>query len=316
MVTPPGVPGWTESGLQAIRARLWPTFTLDLAHRAAKPAQVGLRKRGGGMAQITLDMVKTVMRTEPHAVELVLERAFADIVAGQQNFILFDGGANTGWHTVRFLRRPGCAKLYAIEADPYIAQTWRENMEKWNVAALPPELELVQKALQNDPAVTSIPWKSSPTHPGRASIVSLATSDRTIHSGDASVKYRDVFEVPATTVDAILANETRRLPLLKLDLEGADFLAIRGAEAVMTRDRPIVAFENASIAPDVHGYTRDEMLGHFASLGYVMCNFTGHPVTKSDMFSFYEAWACPADQVDSLRILIEDAFHQTVAEIT
>lgn len=251
--------------------------------------------------------LRAVAQRVPHILEQILERTFARLVDGKTDYAIFDGGANLGWHTIRFLRLPGCRRVYAVEADPFIASTFHKNMTDWKAAASPADLVVVEKALQQDPAVTAISWMSSPSHPGRASIVSLADSAATIHSGDSSVEYRERFDVPATTIDQILANEPLPLPILKLDLEGADFIAMTGAKHTMKTARPVIAFENSALAPKVHGYTTEDMRRTFADLGYTPCSFLGDPLGPSEMFAFWEAWACPEESVDTLKAAIDGA---------
>lgn len=254
-----------------------------------------------------LASLRAVAQRVPHILEQILERTFARLVEGQADYAIFDGGANLGWHTIRFLRLPGCRRVYAVEADPFIARSFHTNMDDWKAASSPAELVVVEKALQQDPEATKISWMSSPSHPGRASIVSLSDTSATIHSGDSSVEYRERFDVPATTIDQILAKETLPLPILKLDLEGADYIALTGARHTMQTARPVIAYENSALAPKVHGYTTEDMRRTFAALGYTPCSFLGDPLGPSEMFSFWEAWACPEEQVAKLKTAIDGA---------
>lgn len=236
--------------------------------------------------------------------KMVLEAIVSDIYtrrcAGRAGFALFDGGAHRAYHTLRMLALPGCERVYAVEADPFMAETFRDVL-----ADKAPEagdrVVLLKRAIQNDPDVHLIDWKSSPSHAGRSSIVSANADRRTIWEGTADMQYREDMRVPATTIDKILQGEPRPLPFLKLDLEGADLLALMGATQTLRSKRPVVAFENSVHAPKVHGFTLDQIAAYFADLDYVPLNVLGEPIGPENWFGFFEAWAAPREDVGWLQ---------------
>ena len=121
------------------------------------------------------------------------------------------------------------------------------------------------------------------------------------------MKYRDTMSVDATTIDSILADERRPVPFLKLDLEGADLLSLKGASSTLSEKRPIVAFENSIHAPKVHGFTVEEIASFFLKLDYVPLNFIGEPIGPEKWFGFFEAWAVPIEQLDWLQETVRAA---------
>ena len=153
------------------------------------------------MGERTLKQFRDILSKKPHFHEEFLTNTCRNLVAGKKDFVIVDGGANTGWHTMRFARMPGCACVYAIEADPHILEKLRATIEKWYNSRDYCELVVVEQALQDDPQKNSIEWHSSPSHPGRASIASLGEGSQTIHSHDPAVAYRDAFSVEAPTID-------------------------------------------------------------------------------------------------------------------
>lgn len=175
---------------------------------------------------------------------MLLERIMADIytqlTADMTGFAMFDGGAHRGFHTKQMLALPGCRRVHAVEADPFMMETLRANLAD-ALEQDTPELCLIGKALQDDPDTRSISWKSSHSHVGRSSIKSRNPARTTIWPESANVAYRDEMSVEATTIDLILADETAPLPFLKLDLEGADLLALQGAADTLQDRRPVVA---------------------------------------------------------------------------
>lgn len=229
-------------------------------------------------------------------VEAILHEVYAARCAGRTEFALFDGGAHKAYHTMRMLDLPGCAQVHAVEADPFMAETFLDIIGRQRPDGRD-RLVFHRAALQDDPARKRIPWKSSSSHAGRSSIVARGSDRATIWEDNTEMQYRTEFDVPATTIDAILAEEPRPVPFLKLDLEGADLLALRGATATLRDRRPVVAFENSVHAPMVHGFTIEDMAARFGALGYVPINFAGEPMSPANWFEFFEAWPAPAEDV-------------------
>jgi FkbM family methyltransferase len=64
-------------------------------------------------------------------------------------------------------------------------------------------------------------------------------------------------EVETTTLDAALGDEPR-LDFLKLDLEGGEYGALRGATTVLTRWRPLVVFEAGPKSSGAYGIGPDD----------------------------------------------------------
>lgn len=238
--------------------------------------------------------------------EAILSEVYTARTAGETGFVLFDGGAHRGYHTTRMLDLPGCEAVYAIEADPFMAETLMKVLGARLDRDLP-KVHLIEKALQDNPFVSSIPWKSSASHVGRSSIASANPERLTIWGDNPDMKYREDMRVKATTIDTILADETRPLPFLKLDLEGADLLSLRGARNTLSEKRPVVAFENSVHAPKVHGFTLDEIAAYFRSLDYVPMNFIGEPIQPKTWFGFFEAWTVPRDRADWLTRTVQAA---------
>ncbi len=231
--------------------------------------------------------------------EAILAEVYTEHMKGKSGFALFDGGAHKGWHTRKMLDLLGCERVYAVEADPFMAETLRANLK--DRASTPvPELKIVEMALQNDPEIGTISWKSSSSHVGRSSIASSNEKRSTIWVDSKDIKYRDDTRVKATTIDSILLGESLPVPFLKLDLEGADLLALLGAKQTLSTKRPIVAFENSIRAPEVHGFTLESISSYFESLGYVPMSFIGEPLSLATWFSFFEAWAVPKEDAEWL----------------
>lgn len=272
----------------------------------------------------------TAAKSEQGGLDQMMSEVYTALTTGQRDFAMVDGGAHKGWHTHRMLRLRGCGAVYAVEADPSMGEVLTDNLAAWRAkrpqpsaaaklwqrlqGRTTPELHLVRAALQNDPMITEIPWMSSHSHVGRSSIRATDSDTPSIWTEHKDVAYRDETTVPAVTLDGMLAAETRALPFIKLDLEGADFLALQGARATLAAKRPLIAFENSSRAPQVHGYTLDDLSDFFAAQGYVPLNYVGAPMTHASWFDFYEAWAVPQEAQAHITTLINRAVTARIGE--
>jgi FkbM family methyltransferase len=254
---------------------------------------------------IRLSDFRTFAMANMMKLEEILAEVYVAHTTGKSDFAIFDGGAHKGYHTTRMANLHGVAKVYAVEADPFMVDTLRSNLGE-RLTKASPEIQLVEAALQKDPAVSLIQWKSSPSHVGRSSIVSDNVERSTIWGDNPDMKYRESMCVKATTIDTILALENRILPFLKLDLEGADLLALQGAEQTLRDKRPIVAFENSIHAPKVHGFTLEDIAAYFERLNYVPINFVGDSMDPGNWFGFFEAWAAPREHADWLTRTVKD----------
>ncbi|MCH8488813.1 MAG: FkbM family methyltransferase [Oceanicaulis sp.] len=235
----------------------------------------------------------------------ILSEVYTGLMRDRTGFSMFDGGAHKGYHTLRMLALPGCERVIAVEADPDMAQRLHEIIER--EAPGDTRVTLVKKALQRDPSIRSIPWRSSSSLQGRSSIVSENSGRPTIWHGNQEMEYRDVAQVEAATIDDILSANTLPLGFIKLDLEGADLHALFGARDTLARYRPVVAFENSVHAPEVHGFTLPEVAGYFHGLGYVAMDVVGDVMGVDNWFGFFEAWAVPRERVAMVSELINES---------
>lgn len=243
--------------------------------------------------------------------KMVLEYILADVYScftdKMSDFTMFDGGAHKGFHTFKMANLSGCAKVHAVEADPFMAETLSAII-RTKSPAVRNRIVLHNVALQDNPLKETIPWKSSVSHVGRSSIFSEVSEQSTIWGSNPDMIYRDQMTVPASTIDKVLEYEGGRLPFIKTDLEGADLIALMGANKTLRIHRPIVAFENSIHSPKVYGFTIQEIIEYLSSIDYVAINFCGEQMSHSTWFSFYEAWLAPIEKSNQLTGLIKNSF--------
>ena len=207
-------------------------------------------------------------------------------------FCAIDGGAHTGYHTTRLAALDACRKVVAVEADPFTVEKLRKNVDRQS-DEIRAKIEIVQKAIQEDPDRATVQWMSSSSHPGRSGVSSIWQKDET-------VIFREQMSAEATTIDKLAVNLPAPVKMIKLDLEGGDYMALRGGAKTLERDRPLVVLENSIRAPGIYGFTIEDVQAYLDSVGYVAVTFAGEVATKETWFDFWEIWAAPRDVAPQL----------------
>jgi len=135
--------------------------------------------------------------------------------------LVIDVGANVGFFTRRFARWVGAqGRVIAIEPE---AMNFAELSRRIASEGHSDRVVLYQAVA--DRAAGEVRLVINEDHPG----------DHRIG--------RDGVPVPAVTLDALLAGETRKVALIKIDVQGAEIRVLMGAENVLTRDRPALLVE-------------------------------------------------------------------------
>lgn len=138
-----------------------------------------------------------------------------------------DAGANIGFYTVLAASRVGTAgSVIAFEMMPDTAEILRCHVSRNALA----QVTVVEEALSNV-AGQRIKASVEPGVHGQASIVAPGEGRR-----------QTIVEVETTTLDKALA-AVGQIDLMKLDLEGAELLALQGGSATLAKTACIV-FEN------------------------------------------------------------------------
>lgn len=74
-------------------------------------------------------------------------------------------------------------------------------------------------------------------------------------------------KVNITSLDSII-DELPPIRMIKIDVEGAEHLVIKGAQQLLKRDHPIVIFEHGKGGADIYGFSPGEMYDLLAQHGY------------------------------------------------
>jgi FkbM family methyltransferase len=79
--------------------------------------------------------------------------------------------------------------------------------------------------------------------------------------------------------DILLTNDATDVGFIKLDLEGGEFDALRGARSILSQSRPLIVFENGlRTSAATYGYGWEDFGPFFDGLGYDVYDFFGNVV--------------------------------------
>ncbi|MCI0682532.1 MAG: FkbM family methyltransferase [Gemmataceae bacterium] len=172
------------------------------------------------------------LRREPAPPEFVVLRHFIE-----PGCLVVDAGANIGLFAKFFSHYGPQTEVLCIEPIPTTFALLKNN-----VAALGlHNVRLVSCAL-SDHGHTVV--MEIPEDPSGNALHALA---RVKYSDPSKPPLRSHFTVEARTLDDVLANETRRVCLVKCDVEMHELETIRGARELLRRDHPALYIE---IQPD------------------------------------------------------------------
>lgn len=163
------------------------------------------------------------------------ESPFLNLLARlhQPGKLIVDGGANIGNHTVFFAAVMG-APVVAFEPQPSNCQLLTANV---HLNGLEERVDVRRVALG--------------AQPGRISLVQALAGNYGSFTSDTSLVKRPegdalpvvAFDLPLTTLDEELAQYANAVSIIKLDLEGMELDALRGARTVIGESLPVIAVE-------------------------------------------------------------------------
>lgn len=178
----------------------------------------------------------------------------------KQGHTFVDIGANIGWFAVQAAKNVGpSGKVIAIEpraqTGVYLVRSLQEN-------GFTDRYEMYPCAVGTKTGRLNIAWDGKAGNPGGTWSLTdekMAQDFRDIGHCVESVEVR--------TLDAIVAN--RKIDVIKIDIEGAEGLALRGATQTLAQSRPVIMSEmNFSLLPKISGVSAGEFVRWMAQQGY------------------------------------------------
>lgn len=172
--------------------------------------------------------------------------------------VVLDVGANVGWWTVPLARRVGPRGGRVVAFEPVPAN--RARLE-WAIAAnrVQAHVEVAPVALGEQPGALGMWLKSEETGAGSGT-AALVTGAGPSH-----------LTVPVVRLDDWAADHAVvRCDLMKLDIEGAELLMLRGAERFVARTRPLIFGEFEAYWLSTFGATFRDVAAWAGRNGYAM----------------------------------------------
>jgi FkbM family methyltransferase len=144
--------------------------------------------------------------------------------------VAIDVGANVGWHTLLMARLVGAhGRVLAIEANPSICEQLMRNVGLNRLA----QVDLIPVAVADSETTLDF---CGPSADDPASASGHVVSDAA--KGMGSIR------VAARPLDAIVSEkQIERLDLIKIDVEGFEWPALKGGEKTIAKFRPHILFE-------------------------------------------------------------------------
>lgn len=243
-----------------------------------------------------------------------LIRAFYSALPGRD--VLIDGGAHVGYHTGyarRFFNR-----VVSVEASP---KTYIEHIRtQAALTATGPLCEVIpinaalgSRTVQGE----TIEFFFSEAHPGRSTVNTKMWDSW----AKGSVVYDAPIKAAVLEVDdlkALFAHD-RKIDFIKLDLEGNEVNALRGAAGVLKSDRPAVVME-FGLKPaneDIFGDTCAGFVAMMQAAGYALFAPWAEPAEQSVVrgYPFWYLFALPQGaDLPAMTDLLRTCYKAALAE--
>lgn len=190
------------------------------------------------------------------------ERKFVDLfrqyLDPERDFI--DVGANIGFYSVLAAKLLRGGRVLSFEPTDAAYERLTHNIELNGVT----ENIIVFKGVASDkPGETMVHQiDGMEEYSSMGAIVHDAVADKPTRST----------QTMAETVDALVARHSLRPGLIKIDVEGAEALVLRGSIQTLTKHRPVVLSELSRALLEPMGSSPEEIVALFKSLNYrVLC---------------------------------------------
>ncbi len=167
--------------------------------------------------------------------------------------IVLDVGAHCGQYALIASQAKPDVQVYAFEPDEENARDLQFNIEENQLE----NIHVLQVAVAD-----------------RVGRCRLYSDDRHFGFTNYSLAPGEEFftgqtrEVDVVSLDRVIAPTQQPVCLIKLDIEGAELLALRGAEAILRRDHPSLMLEVDARWTQNLGYEPRSVLAYLADLGY------------------------------------------------
>jgi FkbM family methyltransferase len=196
-------------------------------------------------------------RQDQRSYEPVFYRAFVDRI--QPGMHVADVGAHVGFFTLGAALRVGHrGKVFSFEPSPSTVVSLRRNvaLNRWQG-----RVEVIEAAVSDKEGSVSFFTN------GMSMAASLSRKNVEVLNPERPTAAAEVM-VRSLTLDQVCRSRRERLDIIKIDVEGAELLALRGAREILETDRPIILCEIHPLHMQQCGCTFEEMKQFIDSVRY------------------------------------------------
>jgi FkbM family methyltransferase len=174
-----------------------------------------------------------------------------------------DVGAHIGWYSLKAAKAVGPkGRVIAVEPNHETLLRLRDNIRASGAGAV----IVVAPVACSDSETTLMFYAAARANTGESS---LSSSNASRAGGVA-----DSYQVRARRLDDIVREAgVTRVDAVKIDVEGAEFLVLKGAEETLTRYRPVVSVELVEGQLKSMGASVEEVKAFMRSHGYAPKQF-------------------------------------------
>jgi FkbM family methyltransferase len=234
--------------------------------------------------------------------ELATEKYYLGVLEAGDSAV--DVGAHRGRHTIPMVRRVGpTGKVYAIEAASTTLDKLRAAINHCGIPYARKNIVVYPVAASDAPGEAEFVFV-----PSAAGLSGLKTE-----FAPGSVRER----VEVRRIDDLIPDDSR-IRFIKLDVEGAELSALRGASRLLARCRPCLAFENGGARYQARfNYTSEEFFGFFEQIGYSIYTPLGTIFDRSwsNGAQPHQLFAAPRERIDLVTSVLAPAFIDALQEI-
>jgi FkbM family methyltransferase len=211
------------------------------------------------------DLVKNILRrlfialrlpvTKNIEYDIYTERILKQLLKSDSNCV--DVGAHKGEILDLFMRFSPSGHHYAFEPIPALFQELKSNYST--------KAEIFPYALAEHAHTTTF---------------NLVLDDPA-YSGLKKRQYKtentrvEQIEVEVRRMDEVIQDTSRKITLIKIDVEGGEFDVLKGAVEILKRDKPALIFECGKGASDYYGTRPEEIFGFLQDLNYTITTLKG-----------------------------------------
>lgn len=174
---------------------------------------------------------------------------------------------------------PKTANVIAFEANPSLALKFEDNFAEVIASS---RLRVVNAAVSDEPGTTKF-------------------FVNTFDSGYSGLVRRDIAETKDTysectvariSIDGFSRDLERKVSCIKIDVEGAEFAVMKGAERTLSESRPIVLFECANNAAPFYGHGLTEVVSWLNERGFVSATIRGQRISMEEAQPLFDSRSC------------------------